>query len=76
MDIELENFTKQSEDLGKEIFDFCKLTWDPNTLNFYKRKKDKITLFCCDLSEILERFIFIKSEIFFNSKFLYSFSRI
>ena len=38
MDIELENFTKQSEDLGKEIFDFCKLTWDQNTLNFYKRK--------------------------------------
>ena len=27
-----------SEDIGKEIFDFCKITWDQNTLNFYKRK--------------------------------------
>ena len=38
MDIELENFTEHSEDLGKEIFEFCKLTWNKNTLNFYKRK--------------------------------------
>ena len=38
MDIELENFTQNSENLGKKIFDFCKLTWSEDTLNFYKRK--------------------------------------
>ncbi len=38
MDIELENFTQNSEELGKKIFKFCKLTWSKDTLNFYKRK--------------------------------------
>ena len=34
----LENFTQNSEELGKKIFKFCKLTWSEDTLNFYKRK--------------------------------------
>ena len=38
MDIDLENFTQNSEELGKKIFKFCKLTWSEDTLNFYKRK--------------------------------------
>ena len=37
-DINLENFTKDSEKITKKIFEFCDLTWDAQTLNFYKRK--------------------------------------
>ena len=38
IDIKLENFTKNSEELGKLIFKFCKLSWSDNTLKFYERK--------------------------------------
>ena len=38
LDIKLENLTKDSEKITKEIFEFCDLTWDIKILNFYKRK--------------------------------------
>ena len=38
MDINLEEFTENSENLTKKIFNFCELTWNKNILNFYKRK--------------------------------------
>ena len=38
LDIKLENLTKESEKITKEIFEFCDLTWDIKILNFYKRK--------------------------------------
>ena len=38
LDINLENLTKDSEKITKEIFEFCDLTWDIKILNFYKRK--------------------------------------
>ena len=38
MDIDLEEFTNNSEELTKKMFNFCQLTWSENTLNFYKRR--------------------------------------
>jgi len=38
MDINLEEFTENSENLTKKIFNFCELTWNKNILNFYMRK--------------------------------------
>ncbi len=37
-DLELEDFTKNSDKKAKEIFDFCNIKWDKNSLNFYKRE--------------------------------------
>jgi len=37
-DINLEEFTKKSEDSAEEMFNFCELKWDNKVLNFYKRK--------------------------------------
>ena len=38
MDINLEQFTKNSENISKEIFKFCGLNWNREVLNFYKRE--------------------------------------
>ena len=38
MDIDLEKFTYKSEEVGKEIYEFCGLLWDNKHLEFYKRK--------------------------------------
>ena len=38
IDINLEEFTEKSEELTKKMFKFCRLTWNENILNFYKRK--------------------------------------
>ena len=38
LDINLEKFTLDSEKFTKKIFNFCELTWNKNTLEFYKRK--------------------------------------
>tara|TARA_A100001234_G_C12599780_1_gene374465 strand:- start:948 stop:1304 length:357 start_codon:yes stop_codon:yes gene_type:complete len=38
MDINLEEFTENSDELTKKIFKYCALTWDENILNFYLRK--------------------------------------
>ena len=38
MDIELEQFTKNSENISKEIYKFCGLNWNKEVLNFYKRE--------------------------------------
>ncbi len=38
MDINLEQFTQNSENISKEIFKFCELNWNKQVLNFYKRK--------------------------------------
>ncbi len=38
MDISLEEFTEKSEELTKQMYNFCHLTWSENSLNFYKRK--------------------------------------
>lgn len=37
MDINLEKFTKNNEEMAKEIYKFCDLNWDRETLDFYKR---------------------------------------
>ena len=37
MDINLEKFTKNSENVSKEIYKFCGLNWNKDVLNFYKR---------------------------------------
>ena len=37
-DLELENLTKQSEKRSRDVFDFCNIKWDINSLAFYKRK--------------------------------------
>ena len=38
MDINLEEFTENSDELTKKMFNYCELTWDENILNFYLRK--------------------------------------
>ena len=38
MDINLEKFTKNSENDSKEIYKFCGLNWNKDVLNFYKRE--------------------------------------
>jgi len=38
MEINLEQFTSQSELIGKKIYKFCNLKWNKNVLEFYKRK--------------------------------------
>ena len=38
IDINLEEFTKKSEELSKKMFKFCGLAWNENIHNFYKRK--------------------------------------
>lgn len=38
MDVNLENFTKNSEDISKKIFKFCDLTWSKDIFKFHKRK--------------------------------------
>ena len=38
MDINLEKFTDNSEEMSKKIFDFCNLTWNKDILQFYERK--------------------------------------
>ena len=38
MDIDLENFTKESEAIGQKIYKFCDLEWNKKYLEFYKRK--------------------------------------
>ena len=37
MDINLENFTQESESVGRKIYEFCGLKWNKNALDFYKR---------------------------------------
>ena len=38
MDINLEEFTNNSEVISKKIYEFCSLNWSKETLNFYKRE--------------------------------------
>ena len=38
MNINLEDFTKSSEQYSKNIYEFCNLKWSDNALKFYKRK--------------------------------------
>ena len=38
-EISLENFTREKENVSKNIFKFCELTWNNKVLEFYKRKK-------------------------------------
>ncbi len=38
MDINLEEFTENSDLITKKMFNFCELGWSKNILNFYKRK--------------------------------------
>ncbi len=38
MDINLEQFTQNSEKISKEIYNFCGLNWNEKVLKFYKRK--------------------------------------
>ncbi len=38
LDINLEKFTDNSEEMSKKIFDFCNLTWSKDILQFYERK--------------------------------------
>ena len=35
----MENFTREKENVSKNIFKFCELTWNNKVLEFYKRKK-------------------------------------
>ena len=37
MNINLEYFTKNSEQYSKNVYDFCNLKWSDNVLKFYKR---------------------------------------
>ncbi len=37
MDIDLEKFTNNSNDMSKEIYEFCGLKWSEKVLEFYKR---------------------------------------
>ena len=37
MDINLEKFTENNEEVTKEVYKFCNLNWDRETLDFYKR---------------------------------------
>jgi len=37
MDINLEKFTKNSEEISREIFKFCNLTWSKDVFDFHKR---------------------------------------
>ena len=37
MDINLENFTQDSERVSEKIFEFCQLKWNKKALEFYKR---------------------------------------
>jgi len=37
MDINLKSLTEDTEEISKEVFEFCELKWSKNTLNFYKR---------------------------------------
>ena len=38
INIDLENFTKNSTEVSKDIFNFCNLEWNQDVLKFYKRK--------------------------------------
>ena len=38
MDINLEEFTNNSENISKEIYKFCELNWNKEVLNFQKRE--------------------------------------
>tara|TARA_B100000900_G_scaffold203687_1_gene172733 strand:+ start:1495 stop:2883 length:1389 start_codon:yes stop_codon:yes gene_type:complete len=38
LDVNLEDLSKDTEKITKEIFQFCDLTWDAQILNFYRRK--------------------------------------
>jgi tetratricopeptide (TPR) repeat protein len=38
MDIDLENFTVNSDIIGQKIYEFCVLKWNKKYLEFYKRK--------------------------------------
>ena len=38
IDIDLRNFTHQSEVIGQKIYEFCDLKWNKKYLEFYKRK--------------------------------------
>jgi len=38
IEIDLENFTHQSEVVGQRIYEFCNLEWDKKYLEFYKRE--------------------------------------
>jgi tetratricopeptide (TPR) repeat protein len=38
MDIDLENFTVNSDIIGQKIYEFCGLKWNKKYLEFYKRK--------------------------------------
>ena len=42
MDINLEKFTLNSENISQEIYKFCGLNWNKEVLNFYKRKNLKV----------------------------------
>ena len=37
MDVDLEQFTQNSENISKEIYKFCGLNWNKEVLKFYKR---------------------------------------
>jgi hypothetical protein len=36
--VKYENFVKEPEDIGNDLFDFCGLDWDNKFLEFYKNK--------------------------------------
>ena len=38
IDINLEEFTNDSQTISKKIYNFCGLNWSKESLNFYKRK--------------------------------------
>ncbi len=37
-DLDLEKLIENHEKISKEVFDFCKISWEPDVLKFYKRK--------------------------------------
>ena len=38
MNVSLEELTREKEKVSREIFNFCKLKWNKEILNFYNRK--------------------------------------
>ena len=61
MDINLEKFTLNSENISQEIYKFCGLNWNKEVLNFYKRKNLKVKTL--SFNQIRKKFLNIMKKI-------------
>ena len=67
INIDLENFTKNSTEVSKDIFNFCNLEWNQDVLKFYKRKNlYSKTLSYTQVRSKIEKYNFDKYKPYFE----------